>query len=255
MPTLNEFGFVAQKSKNISKTENNDVHTYCLEHLRAHIEDVAGGFKSETNFLLERLVNVFDNDRLTEKMSDDKRLDFHQRKSAIHMQEIFDYVSKQRAENKKAEPNCEYGKLLSYITGHWEGFTAFLRIPGVELTTNDVEGGAKFTKRHKKNSLSYQTCFGADVGCFFMSLIATCLALKKNPLHYLTTIIANAHHISATTAHLWTPHRYQDTIKNLSSQEGNKDGYTCSHKIKKDPDAPHKHPPRPRLNLRQLNIN
>jgi hypothetical protein len=43
-----------------------------------------------------------------------------------------------------------------------------------------------------KNSLSFQTQNGGNAGAFMMSLIATCMAQKINPLDYLTAVTSVA---------------------------------------------------------------
>jgi hypothetical protein len=41
---------------------------------------------------------------------------------------------------------------------------------------------------HRKNSLSYKTPHGAEIGDVFMSLIHTCELNRVNPFHYLTAL-------------------------------------------------------------------
>jgi hypothetical protein len=70
--------------------------------------------------------------------------------------------------------------------------TLFLKAEKVPLTTSYAELGAKFTKRHHKNSLSFQTQNDGNAGAFMMSLIATCIAQKINPLDDLTAVTSVA---------------------------------------------------------------
>ncbi len=236
MPSLNKHGFTPQKTKIQSiQRESDTLVAYCLQHLRLHIIEASPGFRSETNTMLDAVNQVFAFDRDTDEMTPEERLAYHQQNSQPVMDALYKFSAEQKLRNKKAEPNDLYGKLLNYVLGHWAGFTLFLKMPGVELSTNDVErDGVKFSKRHKKNSLGFQTYNGADVGCFFMSLIASCLAAKKNPIHYLTTVLTFAGKITSKNAHDWTPQKYEETAKQQEKMKiQNSQGFRILHRTKK----------------------
>jgi len=60
---------------------------------------------------------------------------------------------------------------------------------------------------HRRNSLSYKTLHGAEVGDLFMSLIHTCQLNGVNPFDYL---MALHHHAEAVRADpsAWLPWNY-----------------------------------------------
>ena len=239
MPVKNEHGFTPQKTRvKTNRGTSDTLVAYCLQHLRLHITEARPGFQMETDFLMASVNQVFAFDRDTDAMAASERLAYHQQHSKPLMDKIHLFVTEQKPSNKKAEPNSLYGKLLNYILNHWDGFTLFLQIPGVELSTNDVErDGVKFSKRHKKNSLGFQTYTGADVGCFFMSLIATCLAAKKNPIHYLTMLLVYKAQINIENALQWMPKNYEETVRRLEKMKiQNTKGYRILHRIKKHED-------------------
>lgn len=239
MPAKNELGFTPMHSGAKPIKEPNTFKAYCLQHLRSHIIDASGGFAAEKAHLLEQVNKIFAFDRDTTKMTAADRLAYHQQNSKPVMDAVFTFATEQKQSNKLAEPNCDYGKLLGYITRQWTGFTLFLRMESIEISTNDIEReGVKFTKRYKKASLGFQTFHGADVGCFFMSLIATCLAEKKNPIHYLDTMITFSNFITIDNAIEWMPQTYEETAKKFKVRlPKNVDGYRARHRIKKDPEA------------------
>ena len=106
------------------------------------------------------------------------------------------------------------------------------------LTTSLAEAAAKFTKKHHKNSLSFLTQPGGDVGAFFMSLIATCLGIKENPLEYLTAVIEWRHKISKETATEWFPHNYKKQLAEVQKEFAQNDGLLPYRMCKKRTKSP-----------------
>jgi hypothetical protein len=146
-------------------------------------------------------------------------------------------------ENPKAEPNGDYRRALNYLVGNAHGLGAFLRVAGVPLTTTDAEQGAKFTKKHHHNSLSFQTRRGAEVGAFFMSLIASCLGLGVNPLAYLTALLRWRHAITDENAGDWMPDTFERGV--AAAQKAapvDAKGYVVCKSRKRSPE-PHSTPP------------
>ena len=60
---------------------------------------------------------------------------------------------------------------------------------------------------HRKNSLSYKTQRGAQVGDLFMSLIHTCRLTAVNVFDYLTALQKNAPRVRENPE-LWLPWNY-----------------------------------------------
>jgi hypothetical protein len=191
-PAAGKHGFVPQGNTKKGRIEEKNVtQAYCLEHLRQTLEKAAPGFAHEMPYLMDRLVGIFEHDAHAKREGLDAaaRLAWHQEHSQPLFEEMLAYARAELASNPKAEPNGDYRRSLNYLIGNAEGLGAFLRVAGVPLTTTDAEQGAKFTKKHHHNSLSFQTRHGSEVGAFFMSLIASCIGLGVNPLAYLTTVL------------------------------------------------------------------
>ncbi len=79
------------------------------------------------------------------------------------MDELHRWLQEQQ-EQRKVEPNSSLGQAIKYLLKHWDPLTLFLRVPGVPLDNNLCEQALKMAIRHRKNSLSYKTQRGADVG-------------------------------------------------------------------------------------------
>jgi Transposase IS66 family len=211
-PGVNAHGFVPQGNTSKGRLEEKNVtQAYCLEHLRQTLDKATPGFAREMPYLMDRLVRIFELDAEAKQKNLDAhaRLTWHQTNSRPLFEEMLAYARSEIATNPKAEPNGDYRRALGYLVNNEKGLGAFLRVAGIPLTTTDAEQGAKFTKKHHHNSLSFQTSRGADVGAFFMSLIATCLGLGINPLAYLTAILRWRNAITDDNAGDWMPDTFE----------------------------------------------
>jgi len=245
-PGPNAHGFVPQGNTVKGRLEETNVtQSYCLEHLRQTLEKGAPGFAREMPYLMDRLVGIFELDAAAKQKGLDStaRLAWHQEHSRPLFDEMLAYAKAQIADNPKAEPNGDYRRALNYLVVHAEGLGAFLRVEGVPLTTTDAEQGAKFTKKHHHNSLSFQTRRGAEVGAFFMSLIASCLGLGVNPLAYLTALLRWRHAITDDNAGDWMPDTFERGVAAAQkAAPGDAKGYVVC-KSRKRPPEPHSTPP------------
>ena len=98
----------------------------------------------------------------------------------------------------------------------WEPLTRFLSVPGAPLDNNLCERALKTAIRHRKNSLSYKTLRGAQVGDVFMSLIHTCHLNDVNPFDYLMAIQKHADCVLKALPE-WLPWNYLKTLERLDT--------------------------------------
>jgi hypothetical protein len=123
------------------------------------------------------------------------------------MQEQFD--------KRLVEPNSRLGKAFSYVTNHWEGFTRFLKVPGVPLDNNQTERELRPVQRHRKNSLFFKNVAGAGVGDVLITLTRTAVINGVDPVRYLTAVATHASKVrSAPQA--WLPWTYEQTLGALN---------------------------------------
>jgi hypothetical protein len=245
-PEKNEHGFVPQGNTSKGRLEERNVtQAYCLEHLRQTLEKAAPGFAGEMPYLMDRLVKIFelDAEAKVRKLDAAARLAWHQEHSRPLFDEMLAYAKAEIAHNPKAEPNGDYRRALNYLVNNAEGLGAFLRVPGVPLTTSDAERGAKFTKKHHYNSLSFQTRRGADVGAFFMSLIASCLGLGVNPLAYLTALLRWRSVITDENAGDWMPDTFERGVAAAQTAAANDTKSYVVCPSRKRAAEPHSPPP------------
>jgi hypothetical protein len=148
---------------------------HCLAHARRLFVDVYEHFPEPCRYLLEALAVVYRNDAVARQrqLSPEARLRFHQEASQPTMQQLHEWLTRQRDE-RLAEPNSALGSAIRYMLKHWEKLTLFLRQAGAPLDNNMCERALKKAILHRKNALFYKTQNGAHVGDLFMSLIYTC---------------------------------------------------------------------------------
>ena len=185
----------------------------CLSHGRRRFVEVATNFPHPCLYVLEILKDVYANDAETKSqgMSDQQRLQFHQRLSGPKMDELKAWLTEQ-IEQHKVEPNSSLGEAITYMLKHWEKLTLFLKQPGAPLDNNLCERALKKAILHRKNSYFYKTQNGARVGDLFMSLIHTCELNGINPFDYLTELQKHTDELSAHPAD-WLPWNYRNTLQ------------------------------------------
>lgn len=185
----------------------------CLSHGRRRFVEVAPNFPQECFYVLGILKDVYTNDAeaKSQGMSDQQRLQCHQRQSGPKMDELNRWLTEQM-EQRNVEPNSSLGEAINYMLKHWEKLTLFLKQPGAPLDNNVCERALKKAILHRKNSYFYKTQNGARVGDLFMSLIHTCELNGINPFDYLTELQKHADELSAHPAD-WMPWNYQNRLQ------------------------------------------
>jgi hypothetical protein len=183
----------------------------CLAHGRRGFVEVAPNFPEECRHVLEslRAVYRFDAHAQAQRLNPEARLHFHQTHSQPVMDGLQTWLQGQ-IEEKHVEPNSGLGQAIGYLLGHWQPLTLFLRQPGAPLDNNVCERALKMAILHRKNSLSYKTERGAQVGDLFMSLIHTCRLNRVNPFDYLLALVRHPAQVLAHPAR-WLPWNYRET--------------------------------------------
>jgi transposase len=193
--------------------ELNTIVGNCLLHGRRQFVDVANNFPQECLYVLEILKEVYMNDAEAKRqqMSDEQRLQFHQKQSGPRMDELARWLAEQ-FEQRKVEPNSSLGEAINYMLTHWDKLTLFLQQPGAPLDNNVCERALKKAILHRKNSYFYKTQNGARVGDLFMSLIHTCELNSVNPFDYLTELQKHANELSSHPDR-WMPWNYRQMLQ------------------------------------------
>jgi len=198
-------------SRNIPK-EFETILGNCLTHARRYFVKVVEAFPEQCLFVIKILRDVYEHDEKTreQKISPEKRLDYHKEHSAPLMETLHEWLESQFSD-KLVEPNSSLGQAIQYMLNHWSKLTLFLRVPGAPLDNNICERTLKQAILHRKNALFYKTLNGAAVGDLFMSVIHTCRLPGVNALDYLTELLQHAEQ-AALEPNKWMPWNYNDQL-------------------------------------------
>ena len=202
-------------SRNVPK-EPETVLANCLTHGRRKFVEVVDSFPEECQVMLELLGKVYKNDAeaRAQKMSPEKRLQYHREHSTNTMVQLERWMNAQLDE-KKVEPSSSLGQAIAYMLKRWDELTLFLFVPGVPLDNNICERALKKAILHRKNALFYKTKRGARVGDIFMSLIYTAELNGANPFEYLTALQRHEEELRRRPQD-WMPWNYPATLEALA---------------------------------------
>jgi len=164
----------------------------CLSHARRGFFNLSEYAQKEADYVLDLMHEVYqvESEAKEKKLSNEERLKLHQKKSTPLMNKIKSWGEKS-FESKKVEPNSSLGKAIKYTLKHWDGLTAFLRIPGAPLDNNILERELRQSVLNRKNWYFYKTEIGAMAGDVILSLIKTCESNQINTFEYLVWLQKN----------------------------------------------------------------
>jgi Transposase IS66 family len=253
-PEKNEHGFHRRATKKQADSLETPVtQAHCLEHLRLAFEEIETNHPAVCARVLELIGHIYANDAQTktQALAPIERRDFHAAHSAPLIEALEAFVDA-TAREPKAEPNSDLGRTLAYAKNHRVAFSEFLRTPGVALDTNACERDVYFVILHRLNSLHYQTATGAQVGDFFMSIAATCRALKVNPLQYVSACLEFPEQVRQAPQD-WMPWNHKAALAsaqerrseewNILREERKRQGYRQHTRTRADiEDNPTSHP-------------
>jgi hypothetical protein len=191
----------------------------CLAHLRRKFYEIAEYWPEIILPIITWFGQIFRNDREAEKLDldDQARLKWHQEKSKPIIDKMMTRCE-ELLDKKQVEPNSSLGKAIGYLKNHWDGFTLFLRKPGVPLSNNACERMIKQAVLNRKNGYFFKTENGAQIGDVLLSVIETCQINKINPYDYLIAVQTYNKDVEDHPEQ-WLPWNYHEHIADLTSQE------------------------------------
>jgi len=189
--------------------------SHCLARARREFADIAASFPAECLHVLEELREVYrrDGESRAAGMSPAERLSYHQEHSKPVMERLEKWMRAQ-SDERRVEPNSEFGKAMRYMLKRWDTFTLFLRVEGAPLDNNVCERALKKAVLHRKNALFYKTQNGARVGDAFMSLIHTAELCGANTFEYLVALLRHPREVKEKPGG-WMPWNYEETLNRL----------------------------------------
>lgn len=196
-------------SRNLPK-DHQTLVSYCNAHVRRKFYEIAPFWPKQCLTVVSGFDLVFLNDKIAKErnLNPQLRLEWHQEKSAPIMTQIREYC-KELIDTKQVEPNSSFGKAIRYFEKYWEGFTLFLRLPGVPISNNEDERLMKRAVLNRKNAYFFKNETGSKIADILMSLIETCVLNSANPYNYLLALQKNKNRVSHEPR-LWLPWNYTE---------------------------------------------
>lgn len=183
-----------------SKTE---VHTsLCNSHARRQFYDVHSHFPEEVAWVIEEYGKIwqYETTATEQALPAQARCEYHQTHSLPVMRSIRQW-GQAHLDNDTVEQNSGLGKAISYLDRHFDGLTAFCRVPGAQLDNNKMENQLKLVIRDRKNAMFRKTQTGADIGDVVTSLIASCAEAGTNVFDYFIHLQREHKHVKSTPEH------------------------------------------------------
>jgi len=163
----------------------------CLVHARRKFVEIRRIYPGECQYVLEKIGEIYGNERQTAGLSDEERLAYHQVHSGPVMAELKQWMEEQLVE-KKVEPNASLGRAIDYFLSHYEGLSAYLRHAGAPLDNNTSERILRPVVIIRKNSYGYKTKRGAKTAAIIQSVIQTCRLNGTNLWKYLVSVLSRS---------------------------------------------------------------
>jgi transposase len=211
LPTIMCDALPANIPQDIS--ENLYILCFCLVHARRQFYELPEGHNDLADTVIGLIGNIYDNESHTKDFDAQKRLEYHQEKSAPIMSELKDYLEEQQAE---FEPNSVPGKAIDYVLKRFTELSQFLRHAHAPLDTNIVERALKLVIQVRKSAMFYKSLSSAAFASHIQSAIYSAAQNDINPCEYMTALIDNEQAV-IKNPQAWLPWHYEETLK--KSQE------------------------------------
>lgn len=181
----------------------------CNVHSRRAFAELVEQYPDEVMFALENYEPVWANEAhcKREGLNSQQRLSYHQEHSLPQMNKLRLWCEQHLSDTGSVEPNSNLGQAMAYLVRHFEGLSAFCRIPNAPVDNNEIERQIKLIVRARKNSLFFKTQNGADVSDVITSMLATCTECESNAFDYLQCLQRNQLAVRAAPEK-WLPWNY-----------------------------------------------
>lgn len=198
-------------SANIPQGISEDLYIlcFCLVHARRQFYELPEGYDDMADKVIGLIGTIYDHEAHTKGYSSERRLAYHQEKSAPVMAELKAYLEEQKLE---FEPNSVSGKAIDYILNRWTQLSQFLRYAHAPLDTNIVERALKLVIQVRKSALFYKSLSSAAFASYVQSALYSAAQNEINPCDYMRALINNEKAVIQNPKN-WLPWHYKKTLK------------------------------------------
>ena len=200
----------ALSSNKVTKTRV--IISYCNAHSRRQFYDLEKLYPEEIGWVLDTYGKIWEHEAIIKdkKMSDEKRLAYHQEHSLPAMTSIREWAVK-KMESEDFEEYSALGKAIKYFHKYYDGLIMFCVVLGAPIDNNRMEEKLKIVIRGRKTAHFYKTVNGAGVANVIISLIATAAQADVNSYDYLVALQKNRSKVKENPKD-WLPWNYEKTL-------------------------------------------
>jgi len=190
-------------------SENLYILCFCLVHARRQFYELPEGYDDLADKVIGFIGDIYDIEAQTKAFDAQKRLEYHQEKSAPIMNELKDYLTEQQTH---FEPNSVCGKAIDYVLKRFTELSQFLRHAHAPLDTNIVERALKLVIQVRKSAMFYKSLSSAAFASHIQSVLYSAAQNDINPCEYMAALIDNEQSVIKHPKD-WLPWHYQETLK------------------------------------------
>lgn len=180
----------------------------CNAHGRRMFVELIDQSPDEVVYALEQYQHAWVNEVhcVDNALTAEQRRDYHKAHSLTHLQTLQAWCH-EKLDSDAVESNSNLGKAMRYFIRHFEGLSAFCRIPYAPVDNNEIERLIKLIVRARKNSLFFKTAVGAEISDIITSMLAICNESEVNAFDYLNAVQRNQAAVK-TSPEKWLPWNY-----------------------------------------------
>jgi hypothetical protein len=192
---------------------------YCLVHARRQFYELPNGYDDLADEVIRLIGKIYDNESWAKQLSAEKRLEYHQKHSKAHMEELKRFLESRQGE---FEPNSVAGQAIEYILDRWTELSQFLRVAHAPIDNNITERALKLVIQTRKSSLFYKTLEGARFASYVQSALYSAAQNDINPCGYMVALLENEAAVIANPKK-WLPWVYQETLNEIRATDAKKE--------------------------------
>jgi transposase len=153
---------------------------HCWAHVRRKFVEIEEQYPKECREVLDWIGKLYQIERDARDGPPEERLEARRRDSREVLREIRDWVFR-----TGALPQSNLRRAIDYMGGVWDGLSAFLDDPEVELDNNRTERALRAVVVGRKNHYGSRSRRGTEVAALFYSLIESAKLAGVGPHTYL----------------------------------------------------------------------
>lgn len=190
----------------------------CWAHARRKFHEALEEAPQKAAWFLKEIGVLYDVERQLREIGADppKRLAQRKEKCPRILKRIHRAL---RWWKRRALPQSELGKALSYTLGLWKGLCLYLEDGRFEIDNNLLENAIRPTALGKKNWLFFGSPEAGNKSAVLYSLIGSCRRAGVNPMDYFVDVFTRLPSMKTSQIEELLPSKWAEMRKSVSSKQ------------------------------------